>query len=600
MCGISVVVDHVGLNGDWLERLSRDPWSLRHRGPDDTSAVRVGSHAVMRAWRLAVRNSDSGAQPLMFSDGSVLICNGEWYGPVHEIRGLRSDVEVLYSAYRDGGAEAVADLDGMFAGVLYYAPENRFVAFRDRHGVKPLFLLNARGASIVSSEIKGLVAVIGTTPSYDRTYATECLVHGHSLQRTKSPYGGIRQVAPGEVLELGREPRALFAGEAGSLVANDPNADWGSNWEALLEVAVRSVCAADAAPAVLLSGGVDSSLIADFTTRSEPKLVQRGVVARFSTAGSQDVARDESAYAKLVAARCDLPTLETDVTGPRTPADLEPIFAALEQPMFNSSPVVTHALAQCLANNGIRCVLSGDGLDELRFAYRRLRVCSPSIESMRALDLAPYADDLVPLPRSFYRRIACDDLELAFERRATTIADALASQSRGPLPDALRAMELDLRLPNYHLARVDRLFMARGVEARVPFLRRDLVSAAMARTSTAALREPAKLAERRILARRFGAEIAWRPKVRFTGPVHTWVDGWFAGTSPEEYIRSSVRVRELTRESELAALFKEIKAMGLSAERSLIVWGLACIAGWEQSEQRWGTAGCHDVRLGCP
>lgn len=593
MCGISVIVDHAGLNRDWLERLSRDRLSLSHRGPDDTSAVRVGSHAVIRAWRLAVRNSQSGAQPLTFPDGSVLACNGEWYGSPHEIRGLRSDVEVLYSAYRDGGAAALANLDGMFAGVLYYAPEDRFIAFRDRHGVKPLFLLNARGASIVSSEVKGLVAVTGTTPEYDRAFASECLIHGHSLKRSRSPYGGIRQVAPGEVLELCQEPRALVAGERGYLVADDPNVDGRPSWEALLEVAIQSICAADAAPAVLLSGGVDSSLIADFTTRNRPKLVRCGIVARFPNAGPQDVARDESAYAKFVAERCGLQTLETDVTGPRTPAELEPIFAALEQPMFNSSPVVTHDLAECLANNGIRCVLSGDGLDELRFAYRRLRAYGPS-ESGHALDLTPYADDLVPLPESFYRRIACDDLAIAFKRRAAAIAAALTRQGFSPLPNALRAMEIELRLPNYHLARIDRLFMARGVEARVPFLRRDLVSAAMTRTSTSDHLEPAKLAERRILSKRFGAQIAWRPKVRFSGPVHTWVDGWFAGASPEEYIRSSVRVRELTRGSELAALFKEIRSLGLSTERSLIVWGLACIAAWEQSERRWGTAGCLD------
>lgn len=587
MCGVSAVVDHAGFNPDWLERLHSDLGSLRHRGPDDTAAVRVGSHAVMRAWRLGVRNGGSGRQPLTFSDGSVLICNGEWYGPSHQIRSLRSDVEALYLAYREGGAAAVADLDGMFAGVLYYAPENRFIAFRDRHGIKPLFLLSDRGSSVVSSEVKGLAAVTGTAPAYDRAYVTECLVHGHSLRRSGSPYHGIRQVRPGEVLELAREPRTLFAAAVGSQAPEDADLPAPSNWEELLEAAARSSCAADAAPAVLLSGGVDSSLIADFTTRGKASLVRRGVIARFPNAGPHDLARDESAFAKLVAADCGLPTLETEVVGPHAPEDLEPIFAALEQPMFNSSPVVTDALGRRLANEGIRCVLSGDGLDELRFAYRRLRMRSPSAEGGSPSDLESYADDLVPLPPSFYSRIACDEVALAFERRAARIAEALVTRSCARLVDALRTMEIELRLPNYHLARVDRLFMAHGVESRVPFLRRDLVAAALARTSTLAMTEPAKLAERRILARRFGAEIAWRPKVRFSGPVHAWVARWFSQAAPEEYIRASVRVRELVRETELAALFREVSATGLSTERSLTVWGLACIAGWEQSERRW-------------
>lgn len=503
---------------------------------------------------------------------------------------MRSDIEALYVAYREGGPAALAAVDGMFAGVLYYAPEDRFLAFRDPQGVKPLFLWNVRGASIVASEIKGLVAVAGMIPPYESAYVMDCLVHGHSLNPTRAPYAGVSQLAPGEIREVGGNSIFLCGDEREARVADDAVGDAALIWEGVLEASIVSTCTADDRPSVLLSGGVDSSLIADIATRATPHRIHTGIVAGFSNALPHDVARDESAYARLVAAECGLPTLETDVSGPRGPAELERIFSALEQPMFNSSPIVTDALGRCAAENGVHCVLSGDGLDELRLSYGRLRALDPeaNISGERGLEL--YADDLVPLPESFYRRMATPEIASAFERRTAAIADTLVGRSRPSLADTLRAMELNLRLPNYHLARVDRLFMAHGVEARVPFLRRDVVGAAMERTATSVLREPAKLAERLVLARRFGAEIAWRPKVRFSGPINTWVRGWFAAGSPEEYIRSSARVRELARDSEVASLFRLIRSNGLSTDDGLVVWALACIASWEQGERRWAVA----------
>jgi asparagine synthase (glutamine-hydrolysing) len=455
----------------------------RHRGPD-WSGVHVGPGGILVHERLAIVDPAGGAQPMVSDDGALVLgVNGEIYNH-RELRAeldaelpgawryqTGSDCEVIMPLWRARGAEGLADLNGIFAFALLEPATGRWVVARDPVGVVPLYWgRDAEGRRWVASELKALV---------DRCPEPEAFPPGHVFD---SATGELRPYAPRPWRErsftVGRsvEPAAL---------------------RAALEDAVHRQLMGDVPYGVLLSGGLDSSIVAACAARFARRRVEdddrseawwpRLHSFAIGLEGSPDLAAAERVASHLGTAHHGFTyTLEEgldalpDVIRHVESYDVTTIRAST--PMF--------LLARRIRAMGVKMVLSGEGADEIFGGYLYFH---------RAPDAAAFHDESVRKVEALH------------------------------LYDCLRA---------------NKSMAAWGVEARVPFL--DLAFLDLAMSIDAAHRMPAPAGpkdaggasdhtpapriEKALLRRAFEGvlppEILWRQKEQFSDGVgYGWIDG---------------------------------------------------------------------------
>jgi len=462
MCGFFGIYDPQG-QAEALRPLAlRQARLLRHRGPD-WSGVYADAHMVLAHERLAIVDVAHGAQPLLSCDGAqVLAVNGEIYNHRELRRGFPdyafatdSDCEVILPLWRAQGAAFLNVLNGMFAFVLWDRARGDWLIARDPMGIVPLYTgRDEHGRLYVASEMKALIGVC---------VEIEVFPPGHFLTR------GMQAPAPYYAPEW-RDYEAVRDGPAEPLVLRQT-----------LERAVHRHLMTDVPYGVLLSGGLDSSLVAAITARFAARRVEdddrseawwpRLHTFAIGLEGSPDLAAAEQVATLLGTAHHGFHfTVQegldalSDVIYHVESYDVTTVRAST--PMY--------LLARRIRAMGIKMVLSGEGSDELFGGY-------------------------------LYFHMAPDDREFHDE-----------------LVRKLDALHL------YDCARANKAMAAWGVEARVPFLDREFIDAAM-RTAPSAKRPGAGRMEKAIL-REAGRgllqdAILWRQKEQFSDGVgYGWID----------------------------------------------------------------------------
>ena len=272
MCGLAGIFNHRSgepvSRGD-LEGMAR---RIAHRGPDGEGFYLDGALGFAHR-RLAILDREGGAQPMISAAGTVLVVNGEIYN-YQEIfaelkrRGrspeTRSDTEALLLAYDEWGLEFVDRLTGMFALALWDARRRRLVLCRDRLGIKPLYLAETPAGLVFGSEVKALWSLPGVDASIDVTALDEYMSLGFVLG-PRTMMRGVRKLDAGTLVtvEMGGRPAAR---RYWSLRFDpDPVPDaraWADEVRAVFEDVTRLHLLRDVPLGVLLSGGLDSSVIA--------------------------------------------------------------------------------------------------------------------------------------------------------------------------------------------------------------------------------------------------------------------------------------------------------------------------------------------------
>jgi asparagine synthase (glutamine-hydrolysing) len=421
-----------GGDGEATRMLER----IRHRGPDG-----AGSHRVGPTWlghrRLAIVDVEGGTQPLIDEHGNVLVGNGEIYNHA-ELRAelgpdqftTSSDNETALRAVVAWGPEAIDRLRGMFAFAVSTA-DGTLLAARDPLGIKPLYWAREEGRTILASELRAFPEEVRPK--------IEAFPPGHWWTRRR-----------------GLHPFADLSARGRPFATRDEARD------AIRDVVIRAVedrMMADVDVGVLLSGGLDSSIVAAVAARDAAR---RGTRLP-SFAGGVDGSPDLAA-ARVVAEALDLDHRERIYTAEEAYDALDDAVRIIEHfdPALVRSAVPNHLLAE-LAARHVKVVLTGEGADELFAGYDYLREVQP------------------------------EDLE----------AELLRSV-RG--------------LHNLNLQRADRTSMAHGLEARVPFLDLDVIAVAARVPVTWKL--PGEHGEEKRLLREAFAdwlpdEILWRRKAQF-------------------------------------------------------------------------------------
>jgi len=496
-------------------------------------------------------------------DGTlVLAYNGEVYN-YRELRrrlegqwrfSTEGDTEVVLAGLALEGPAFLDRMEGMWAIALWNTRNGELLLARDRMGKKPLFYSIARGGFACASELPTLKRLAGEDWHEDEDSTADYLRYGYCLPGYTA-WREVREVLPGHYLRWrAGEPRAdeqAFWRLERRVFAGSPVEAAGRLREALVE-AVRRRLVADVEVGAFLSGGVDSSLVCAIVTR------ELGLPIRSFTIGFPDPAYDEREFAAR-AAREFGTDHHADVLDGFSAQDLERLLLDHVGAPFHDSSLLPTALVCQVAARRVKVALSGDGGDELFGGYGRyqarmfLRWYTRLPQSMRLA----FRKSISTLPEpEGHRRWAllktahlfCDVAERLEEESPyvapimfqQTLRDRLAPDlaGRGHEPpglpvstetdDVAGMMSADalVYLPQDILTKVDRASMAASLEARAPFLDRDVVELAFS------LPRPWHRGHRsakHMLRRAFGdllPDWLWtRPKQGFGVPLHAWFRG---------------------------------------------------------------------------
>jgi len=582
MCGIAGVMRLDSGRDACADVVARMCDAMRHRGPDDSGTYLAPDRAVALGHRRLsiVDLSPAGHGPMSNGDGSLWITyNGEVYNHAGYRAGLEAkghryrshtDTETLLYLYEEHGVAMLHLLRGMFAFGLWDARRRQLLLARDRLGIKPLYYTVAGGQLIWASEIKAILEHPAVPRELDETAFAQYLTFA-AVPPPATLFAGIHKLAAGHYLRvdadgtlaverwwtpLTRSPDAIEVPSSESEVVDAVRG--------LLEGAVVEQTMADVPHGLLLSGGLDSTLILAILARALDKPVRT-----FSIGFDNAPAFDERRYSRA-AARA-YPTEHTELVLPpeEVIGSLPELVHAQDEPLADWVCLPLKALTRAVRKAGVIVVQVGEGSDELFTGYpryaryarvnRRLwrrfarlpRSARRGVRAVAALALS--RSDRLREVRDLFDR-AAEGLPLFISgavvnwdsekaalltpgaRRRLGAAASSARLAEENLeafarlaPDAgylsaLAYQDLAVRLPELLLMRVDKMTMLNSVEARVPFLDHRLVELAFRLPDTFKLR--GKETKRLIKAAAAGLvapEVITRRKFGFDVPLSQWL-----------------------------------------------------------------------------
>lgn len=580
MCGISGIYNYSDkdkfIEPHLLHRMTE---VLSHRGPDGKGYY-VKDNIGLGHSRLAIIDLFTGDQPIFNETKTIVVVfNGEIYNfiALREMlseKGHRfytkSDTEVIAHLYEEKGESFVESLRGMFALAIWDQDHEKLILARDRVGIKPLFYSCNNGTLLFGSEIKSILI----HSSYKKEIDFESLHNYLSFMTTtgkKTIFKGINRLLPAEMLVCapGKIEKKIYWQPPQKTSIKKISLEY--FYEQLLEVTKLHLLS-DVPLGAFLSGGLDSSAVVALM-----HAVAREPIKTFSIGFSGKGYYNELPYAKKIAEYFKTDHHEFVVTPDLVDA-LPKIIEYFDEPFAVSSALPTYFLAQ-LARKEVKVVLTGDGADELMAGYHHRYL---GVRLSRYFDQLPFLKSL-PLEKAigffltekraklhkFFSALSVSKEERYFRYLAKYSEDQKGSLYSGYLrtrtasfdsrnelisyylacgdKDILnRWLYVDMKtsLPDEMLTKVDRMTMAFGLEARVPFLDHALVEYLCSLPSAFKLKNfTPKYILRNVMLHRLPGEIIHRKKHGFEVPVDEWIRG-----SLKEYVREFLNESRIEKE----------------------------------------------------
>ena len=604
ICGLAGAPDRAR-----LEAMSA---MLVHRGPDAAGEV-VEGPVALASRRLSIIDLAGGDQPIWNEDGScVVVQNGEIYNHPELMDELRraghayrthSDTETIVHLYEEQGLDFARRLRGMFAVALWDDRRRRLVLARDRYGIKPLYYRAAGGTLEFASEVRAL-----PRGEIDLD-ALEAFLAFNSIPAPYSIFKDVRKLPAGHLLvweesgehrvERYAHPAPVQAGE----LRDEDEAELVEELRARMRDSVRAHLLADVPVGVLLSGGVDSSLLAALAAQETSEAVHT------FTIGFAERSFDERDDARRVAERYD--TNHHELLLHPDPQLLLPTLAeAFDEPFADSSALPTYLVSK-LAAEHVKVALSGEGGDELFGGYY----------TYAADLLAERAGWAAPVLRPFVERLPSSSARASFDYKAKRFVRAahlpplerhhgwkeifspdaraeLTGRSNGSDPvDLLRArfaetegaellarlqdVDLGTYLVDDLLVKTDRASMAHSLEARVPFLDPAVTNFSFGlaeRHKVRGLRK--KILLRQAAAPLIPSELQGRRKRGFSIPAAAWLRGDLEPFARETLSAEALRRQGFFRPEAVTKLIDDHVAGREDLSRQL--WGLLAFTLWHE------------------
>lgn len=522
MCGFAGIIWKRGgvRRDEAASALDRFEPRLVHRGPDERG-LHIGKDFAVVHRRLSIIDIGSGQQPMLTEDGRVGIAyNGEVYNHDALRRELEAaghkfathcDTEVVLRLFVEHGVAAFNRLDGMFAIFIWdlrgAAPQ--YYLARDHLGTKPLYVYEDDARIAFSSELRPLLAIDGADLSLDPVGLQSFL----TFRYTHAPmtfYKRIRRIEAGAYCAI-RSGRTLsnrfwdLPNPTTPLKIGEPEAR--ENLVSLLRASVSAQQMSEVPVGLLLSGGLDSSVIAALCG-------ELGVRLKSFNIGFPDV--NEFKYSSEMARTFSLEHMNVQTTVGDIAGRFERVVEAMDEPIADAACFPLHILCDEIEKS-VTVVLSGEGADEMLAGYPQY---------MRGAE-APSASD-----REHFGAFLRNSWYFTDEETVCAKADparALRHSSyflERPLLDGMLAYDLKTWLPENLLMKADKILMSHSLEGRFPFLSKTIAEFLMSLPPELKIGAGGgKYLLRRAFAPSLPASIISRPKMGFTVPVDSLVDG---------------------------------------------------------------------------
>jgi asparagine synthase (glutamine-hydrolysing) len=573
-----------------LDALARMSAVLAPRGPDGVGEWHGPDVAFVHRRLTVIELTARGSQPMDDRElGLVIAFNGCIYNH-HELRAQltasgyafrsASDTEVILKAFHHWGPERFVDhLIGMFAFAILDRESGTVVLGRDRLGIKPLYLAEVDGALRFASTLPALVAAGGLDTEIDPVALHHYLNFHSVVPAPHTILRGVRKLEPATLLTVApdgsRRSRRYWSVDADAERVRVPGRDWEPTILGALRAAVQRRMVADVPVGVLLSGGLDSSLIVALLADAGQRDLSTFSIG-FADAGGRR--GEEFHCSDLVAREFATSHVRIEVDPARMVSAIDATVAAMSEPMVSHDCVAFYLLGEEVSRH-IKVVQSGQGADEIFAGYSWY----PPLAHAPGNGAGAYIDGFLDRSREESRAMVHPRLRLAEDpSRALVERHFAAPGASTPVDRALR-LDRDLMLVDDPVKRLDNMTMAWGLEARTPFLDQELVELAAGCPAELKLAEGGKGILKRASRGLLPDAIIDRPKEYFPVPALSHLEGDVLSLVRDALTPERVRRRGLFDEGYIQMLLAAPNADRTTLDASKL-WQVALLELWLQRQ----------------
>jgi asparagine synthase (glutamine-hydrolysing) len=591
MCGICGEIRFDGRSAD-VAAVTRMTGAMVSRGPDFDGVLAHGPVALGHRRLSIIDLSARGAQPMVDSDlGLTLVFNG----CIYNYRDLRneleatgyqffssSDSEVVIKAFHRWGTDCVDHFKGMFAFAIAERETGVVTLARDRLGIKPLYVAEKPGRLRFASTVRALLDAGDVDTELDR-HALHHYMSFHSVvPAPRTIYRGVRKVPPATVRVIHPDGTQLDTVYWRPVFERDPARlswtprDWQDALMDALRTAVERRMVADVPVGVLLSGGIDSSIVVALLAEQG----QHGLATYsigFDSVG--DESGDEYFYSDLIATTFDTDHHRIHIDNSRLLPAVPKTIAAMSEPMVSHDCVAFYLLSQEVSKS-VKVVQSGQGADEILAGYDWY---PPLANVAREQTSEAYAKVFFDRGHSDVLAIYAPEFAIGDEdpSRQFVMTHQSARGAETAVDAALR-LDTQVMLVDDPVKRVDNMTMAWGLEARVPFLDHDFVELAASCPAELKLASDGKGVLKDASRALLPAEVIDRTKGYFPVPGIRHLHGDVLDMVRDALTNDAARTRGLYRRETVDALLAAPNdtrtTLGANA-----LWQLAVLEMWLQS-----------------
>ena len=586
MCGICGEVAYEGAGG--LTGLYRITDAMRSRGPDAHGIFSQG-HLAFGHRRLSILDlSPASQQPMLDNElGLGIVFNGCIYN-FREIRsellgqGYRffseGDTEVILKSYHAWGKQCVRRFKGMFAFAIWERDSGRLILARDRLGIKPFYYTENSERFRFASTLPALLAGGDVDTSLDLIALHHYFSFHAAVPAPRTVLRGVKKLPPATILTI--EPdgskisEAFWTLDVGEDAADHgvSNAEWIEAVADGLKTAVDRRRVADVPVGVLLSGGLDSSLLVALLAELGQEDI-RSFSIGFESVGEHS--GDEFRYSDIIAKQFKTNHHQIRVDAKRALSALPGSIQAMSEPMVSHDTVAFYLLSEEVAKH-VKVVTSGQGADEVFGGYSWyppfLGINDPSDEYRRR-----YFD----WRHSDLERLLEPDY-LSHDASGAFVDEFFSGVHSDAAIDKVLELDTEIMLVDDPVKRVDNMSMAFGLEARVPFLDHDLVELAARIPARLKIPGGGKYVLKEAARRYVPAEVIDRPKGYFPVPALRYLRGPFLDFVKDIMSQSAARSRGIYRK-EFVEHMLEQPELEKSPKGHSRLWQAALLEGWLQT-----------------
>ncbi len=603
--------------------------NIAHRGPD-SKGIFNNEHIFLGHTRLSIQDlSENGNQP-MFSDDNryVIIFNGEIYNHLEIRRELLTnrdfkssgDTETLLYAYIEYGVAILEKLNGIFAFAIFDNQTNELIIARDHFGVKPLYYYQENDLFLFGSELKSFLPF-----KIDLSLCQEAVFNYVSFLWSpgeKTPFKYVKKLLPGTFLKFNTknnisiDPVSFYKLKVPNVKSVLTEEEIIDSLENHLLKAVERQLLSDVPVGFFLSGGLDSSLLVAMARRLNPDLEMKCFTIDLGeNNASNDGFADDLQYAKKVASY-----LNVELNIVNANFDIFQMFDKmiwhLDEPQADAAPLNVLKIANLARNQDIKVLIGGTAGDDLFSGYRRHQALNiekyikvlPSF----IVSLVQSAVKILPSHLPAFRRLKklVSNLHQTPIRRQlsyfswlpeNTVHTLFSTDWKDYLKnydpfeyffkvgndldkqtsdlDRMLFWELKTFLVDHNLNYTDKLGMAVGVEARVPFLDLDLVEFSQSIPTSLKMKgKETKYILSKVAERYLPHEVIYRPKTGFGAPVRKWITSDLQPMIDERLSIDRIRARGIFNPMAVWDLINQNKSGKIDASYS--IWALLAIESW--------------------